>query len=68
MAIKNGIIKSRKNTSFSLLKLIVRFDNFKLDKNVIKIKPPLTFSIENSDYLISCLDTVFSEDYMNLNH
>jgi len=55
--------------------LINRMQEFKillssdgLDKNVIKIKPPLTFSIENSDYLISCLDTVFSEDYMNLNH
>jgi 4-aminobutyrate aminotransferase-like enzyme/Ser/Thr protein kinase RdoA (MazF antagonist) len=39
-----------------------------LDKNVIKIKPPLTFNIENSDYLIRCLDIVFSEDYMKLSH
>ena len=39
-----------------------------LDKNVIKIKPPLTFNIENSDYLIRCLDIVFSEDYMKLSN
>ncbi len=39
-----------------------------LDKNVIKIKPPLTFNKENSDYLIRCLDIVFSEDYMKLSH
>ena len=39
-----------------------------LDKNVIKIKPPLTFNKENSDYLIRCLDIVFSEDYMKLSN
>jgi len=37
-----------------------------LDKNVIKIKPPLTFDKKNTDYLISCLDIVLNEDYMKL--
>jgi len=37
-----------------------------LDKNVIKIKPPLTFDKKNTDYFISCLDIVLNEDYMKL--
>ena len=34
------------------------------DNNVIKIKPPLVFSKENTDELISRLTLVFTEDFM----
>lgn len=34
------------------------------DNNVLKIKPPMVFSKENSDELLSRLATVFKEDYM----
>ena len=36
------------------------------DNNVLKIKPPLVFSVENSDELITRLRTVFKEDFMQL--
>jgi len=36
------------------------------DNNVLKIKPPLVFSIENADELITRLRTVFKEDFMQL--
>ncbi len=36
------------------------------DNNVIKIKPPLTFSKANTDYLIELLTQVFLEDAMQL--
>jgi len=36
------------------------------DHNVLKIKPPLVFSIENADELITRLRTVFKEDFMQL--
>jgi len=38
-----------------------------LDKNVIKIKPPIIFSIDDSKRLIMLLDKVMAEDYMQLN-
>ena len=34
------------------------------DKNVLKIKPPMVFSKENADELISCLTSVMTEDFM----
>lgn len=34
------------------------------DHNVLKIKPPMTFSRENAEELISRLETVLSEDFM----
>ena len=36
------------------------------DENVIKIKPPLVFSLENAEELLSGLSTVFNEDFMKL--
>ena len=36
------------------------------DFNVLKIKPPLVFSIENADELISRLTTVLAEDFIQL--
>ena len=38
-----------------------------LDKNVIKIKPPIIFSIDDSKRLIMLLDKVMAEDYMQMN-
>ncbi|MEN8201843.1 MAG: aminotransferase class III-fold pyridoxal phosphate-dependent enzyme [Bacteroidota bacterium] len=35
------------------------------DENVMKIKPPLVFSKENADTLLSALKRVFKEDFMN---
>jgi len=35
-----------------------------IDKNVIKIKPPLIFSIEDSKKLIILLEKVFAENFM----
>ena len=34
------------------------------DNNVLKIKPPIVFSQENADELLSRLQTIFNEDYM----
>ena len=34
------------------------------DDNVLKIKPPLVFSMTNADELLSALRTVFQEDFM----
>jgi 4-aminobutyrate aminotransferase-like enzyme/Ser/Thr protein kinase RdoA (MazF antagonist) len=34
--------------------------------NVLKIKPPLVFSQENADYLVSTLDKVLAEDVLQL--
>ena len=34
------------------------------DNNVLKIKPPLVFSVENAKELLSGLRTVMLEDYM----
>ena len=34
------------------------------DRNVIKIKPPLVFSEEDADRLVSVLDTVLGEDFV----
>jgi 4-aminobutyrate aminotransferase-like enzyme/Ser/Thr protein kinase RdoA (MazF antagonist) len=34
------------------------------DHNVMKIKPPIIFSVDNANELISRLKTVFSEDFM----
>ncbi|WP_349663378.1 aminotransferase class III-fold pyridoxal phosphate-dependent enzyme [Cellulophaga lytica] len=34
------------------------------DNNVIKIKPPLTFSKDHANYLIKHLELVFNEDFM----
>ena len=42
----------------------VLMSNDGLDKNVIKIKPPLIFSIKDSKKLIMLLEKVFSEDFM----
>ena len=42
----------------------VLMSNDGLDKNVIKIKPPIIFSIEDSDKLVTILDKVFGEDFM----
>ena len=36
-------------------------------KNVIKIKPPIIFSIDDSKRLIMLLDKVMAEDYMQMN-
>ena len=36
------------------------------DHNVLKIKPPMVFSTENTDELIMRLRTVFKEDFMRL--
>ena len=36
------------------------------DNNVLKIKPPIVFSSENADELLSRLQTIFNEDYMEL--
>ena len=38
-----------------------------LDKNVIKIKPTIIFSIDDSKRLIMLPDKVMAEDYMQLN-
>ena len=43
------------------------FANDGLDKNVIKIKPPIIFSIDDSKRLIMLLDKVMAEDYMQMN-
>ncbi|MBT8274277.1 MAG: aminotransferase class III-fold pyridoxal phosphate-dependent enzyme, partial [Bacteroidia bacterium] len=37
-----------------------------LDHNVIKIKPPMVFSIENAEELISTLRKICAEDFMKL--
>jgi len=37
-----------------------------LDKNVIKIKPPLILSIEDSKKLLMLLKKVFEENFMKL--
>ena len=42
----------------------ILMSNDGLDKNVIKIKPPIIFSIEDSDKLVTILDKVFGEDFM----
>jgi len=34
------------------------------DVNVLKIKPPMVFSMENADELIKRLKMIFEEDYM----
>ncbi|MFK5972488.1 MAG: aminotransferase class III-fold pyridoxal phosphate-dependent enzyme [Flavobacteriaceae bacterium] len=34
------------------------------DNNVLKVKPPIVFSQENADELLSRLQTIFKEDYM----
>lgn len=34
--------------------------------NVLKIKPPLVFTKENANYLVTTLDQVLSEDFVNL--
>jgi 4-aminobutyrate aminotransferase-like enzyme len=34
------------------------------DHNVIKIKPPLPFSTDDADRLVSGLDTVLGEDFV----
>ena len=51
--------------------LVNRMKDFKIlmstdgpDHNVIKIKPPITFSKENAEQLIYYLEKVFAEDYM----
>ena len=36
------------------------------DHNVLKIKPPLVFSKENADELLSTLEKILKEDYMRL--
>ena len=36
------------------------------DHNVIKIKPPLTFTIENAREVIFYLHKIFSEDFMKI--
>ena len=36
------------------------------DNNVLKIKPPMVFSRENTDEFILRLATVLSEDYMRI--
>jgi len=36
------------------------------DNNVLKIKPPMVFSIDNADELITRLRTVFKEDFIRL--
>ena len=45
----------------------VLMSNDGLDKNVIKIKPPIIFSIDDSKRLIMLLDKVMAEDYMQMN-
>ncbi len=45
----------------------VLMSNDGLDKNVIKIKPPIIFSIDDSKRLIMLLDKVMAEDYMQPN-
>ena len=42
----------------------VLMSNDGLDKNVIKIKPPLIFSIEDSKKLLLLLEKVFKENFM----
>ena len=42
----------------------VLMSNDGIDKNVIKIKPPLIFSIEDSKKLIILLEKVFAENFM----
>jgi 4-aminobutyrate aminotransferase-like enzyme len=37
------------------------------DHNVIKIKPPITFTIKNAKEVIFYLQTVFNEDFMKQN-
>jgi len=34
------------------------------DENVLKIKPPMVFSEENADELLSGLRTILNEDFM----
>ena len=36
------------------------------DHNVIKIKPPLTFTIENAREVIFYLQKIFGEDFMKI--
>ena len=31
--------------------------------NVLKIKPPMVFTQENADYLVTCLDKILQEDF-----
>ena len=45
----------------------VLMSNDGLNKNVIKIKPPIIFSIDDSKRLIMLLDKVMAEDYMQMN-
>ena len=45
----------------------VLMSNDGLDKNVIKIKPPIIFSTDDSKRLIMLLDKVMAEDYMQMN-
>ena len=45
----------------------VLMSNDGLDKYVIKIKPPIIFSIDDSKRLIKLLDKVMAEDYMQMN-
>ena len=42
----------------------VLMSNDGLDKNVIKIKPPLIFSIEDSKKLLLLLEKVLKENFM----
>lgn len=35
-------------------------------ENVIKIKPPIVFSKMDSDFLLTTLERVFKEDYMQI--
>ena len=34
------------------------------DNNALKVKPPIVFSQENADELLSRLQTIFNEDFM----
>ena len=36
-----------------------------LEKNVIKIKPPIIFSFSDTDRMLTLLEKVFNEDFMH---
>jgi len=59
---EKAIYLSNRMKDFAILMSIDGKNN-----NVLKIKPPIIFSKENADELLSKLHTTFNEDYMNTN-
>jgi 4-aminobutyrate aminotransferase-like enzyme len=36
------------------------------DDNVLKIKPPMVFTLEDADRVITCLDRILREDWVRM--